>query len=526
MLVKYRTIAISGLLSGLVLYSLLMTQQLTNTFDGLWQQNYNHAGIAELALGRWLLHFIDKLVMGVHADPITSILALSLYIAGFLLVLDLFDLKHKIEQYLCMALFISSTLISNTLSYRFTSLGYGTAFFLAALSIYVIIKVRNHCYSICAAGILLGLSMACYQAYLAAFCTVASFYAIYCCNETKAISSQSSSNGVICYLIRVISCVCIGILFYYVSLMLCLKLYNVSLSSYNGVNQLSLGSVLSDLPQSIFKTYQFFYAYFFMDTLKINRLQPFGIFYFLMALLIGMTICIASKAWKGKKKRLLLLLFPALAIIPIASNAYMLLAGDKLELQMTAGLAMFAPLTMAIAFSCIDEKRFSRIACILLCIALAYGSSMQVWVDQEAMYEGQNSCDTMITQVISDLNQKDLLSSDYEYFFVGVPENNSLFSVSDTYYCANAYAQMGRFWTSGNCCQMSYEGLINRRMGLNLPISYLPYENVSAKLNVAEMPEFPRKGYITMLGENTVVIKISEHKAYTGGSKYVITPVA
>ena len=147
---------------------------------------------------------------------------------------------------------------------------------------------------------------------------------------------------------------------------------------------------------------------------------------------------------------------------------------------------------------------------------------MQVWMDQEAMYEGQNACDTMMTQVISDLRNENLLSSDYEYFFIGVPEENPLFSVSDTYYRANAYAQMGRFWVSGNCCQASYKGLIERRLGLNLPISYLLYENVADKLDVFAMPEFPCDGYIVLLDENTVVVKINEYKEYTGSSKYVI----
>ena len=179
-LLKYRFTAIFGILFGVILYSLMMTQQLTNTFDGLWHQNYHHAGVGELSSGRWLLVLVDKLVMGTHADPVISIVALALYVIGFLFVLDLFNPTRKSVQCLCMALFISSTLISTTLSYRYTSLGYGLSFLLAVLSIYAIIKIRNHYFGICISGILLGLSMACYQAYLATFCIIAVFYAIYC----------------------------------------------------------------------------------------------------------------------------------------------------------------------------------------------------------------------------------------------------------------------------------------------------------------------------------------------------------
>ena len=520
-LLKYRFTAIFGILFGVILYSLMMTQQLTNTFDGLWHQNYHHAGVGELSSGRWLLVLVDKLVMGTHADPVISIVALALYVIGFLFVLDLFNPTRKSVQCLCMALFISSTLISTTLSYRYTSLGYGLSFLLAVLSIYAIIKIRNHYFGICISGILLGLSMACYQAYLATFCIIAVFYAIYCCKERKMISSETSSLSSVSYLVRIILTVCIGMLFYYVSLTIFLKLYDVSLSNYNGAGQVSLGEAFSNLPQNILKTYQFFYAYFFMDGLTINRLQPFGIFYILMAFLIGEIIFIAIKTLKIGKKWILLLI-PAVIAIPIASNAYMLLAGDKLELQMTTGLAIFAPLTMLILFSSLEQKRIVQIICTCLCIALIYGNSIQVWIDQEAMYEGQNACDTMITQVIDDLSENNLLSADYEYFFIGVPEGNPLFSVSNTYYSANAYAQMGRFWVSGNCCQSSYRGLISRRMGLDLLVSTLSYDDISGKTDTLKMPVFPIDGYIMLLDGNTVVVKISEYNAYTGNSKYTL----
>lgn len=517
---EHRFTALFGLIYGVILYSLMMTQQLTNTFDGLWKQNYHYAGAWELSLGRWLLEFVDKLVKGTHADPVTSVAALALFVVGFVFVLDLFKVRSKFESCLCLAIFISTTLISNTLSYRFMSLGFGLAYFLAALSIYVLIKVRNGSIAVCVAGILLGLSMSCYQAYVAVFSIVAVFYAIFQCKDTELFAEGNTLKSIAHYLLRIVCSLAMGALFYIASLFLRLKWCGVILSNYNGIGQISGGSLITNLPQNILKAYQYFYAYFFMGELKINCLQSQGVFYVLIALLIGMVIYIAIKTWKTDKMRIVFLLLIVIAI-PVASNAYMLIAGDKLELQMTAGLAMVAPLTMIVSFSCL-KKYIPQTLCTILCVALLYGNSMQVWMDQEAMYEGQNACDTMMMQVISDLRSENLLSSDYEYFFIGVPEENPLFSVSNIYYCANAYAQMGRFWTNGNCLQSSYEGLLDRRLGLDLSISYLSYADVADKLDVFAMPEFPSDGYIALLDEHTVVVKISEYKEYTGSSKYVI----
>ncbi len=517
---KYKFVACFGLLFAVLLYSFMMSQQLTNTFDGLWEQNYHRAGKSELTSGRWMLAYVDKLVMGLHGDPIASVAALSMYILGFLLVLDLFGVKSRLCGCISLALFISSTAISNTLSYRFTSLGYGLAFFLAVLSVYAAIRMKNRFAAMGLSGVLLGVSMSCYQAYSAVFCTVALFYIIFLfakmdgakCNDGKRIFS---------HLLRLGCCLLIGAGFYVLSLSFFLKLNDAALSSYNGIGEISLKGFLTGLPQSIRRSYLFFGAYFFGDKLKINCIQPMGGLFLFLVFLAVVILIIGISSWKERKWGTFLLL-PAVAAIPVACNAYMLLAGNKLELQMTAGLAMLLPLTMILAFFCFGEKKLLRGVCTVLCIALIYGSSMQVWFDQEAMYEGRNACETMMTQVISDLNRENLLSQDYKYFFVGVPGENPFFSVSHNYDRANAYAQVGNFWVSGYCCQVSYEGLINKYMGIALPMSFQIYENVAARKDVSEMPLFPREGYITMLDDHTVVVKISEYKEYTGHSKYVI----
>ena len=516
---KYRCSAFAGLFYGVVLYSLLMSQQLTNTFDGLAIQNFYHADFAELSSGRWALAFIDRVLMGVHADPIVSVVALALFVVGFLLVLDLFNLKGKTECLLCLALFISSTTVSITLSYRYTSLGYGLACFLAISGIYAVVRIKRNGIAVGIGGVLLGLSISCYQAYAAVFFVIAVFYAIFQCKEVASVDGKPLSKAGSLYLLRVFFSLCVGALFYAVSLSLALKLSKVSLSDYNGIGQMSIRGVLTNLAGNVLKAYQYFIAYFFKDTLKINRLQSYGIFYVLLALLIGMIVVIAVKVWKKDKKRMPLLLI-ATAGIPLAANAYMLLASDKMELQMTAGLAMVVPLIMIVAFSFTREKPLAKMLCIALCVALTYGSSVQVWMDQEGMYEGQNACDTMITQVICDLREEGWLSPDYEYFFVGVPEENPLFEVSDVYYCANAYAQMGRFWVSGNCLQGAYKGVI-KRMGIALPESNLVYEDIAGKIDVSGMPMFPFEGYIELLDGGVVVIKIAENNPYTGGCKYV-----
>lgn len=510
---RHKHPALIGLVYSAVLYSLMMTGQLTNTFDGLWLQNQSYSGATQLSSGRWLLIFIDKLVLGCHADPIASLAALALFVAGFLFVLDLFNITSRFWSSLSLILFLASPFVAITLSYRFTSLGYAAAYLLAVLSIYALFSLKNAIAAAGISGVLLGLSMACYQAYLSVFCVLAVFYILFLCRrepQDKTIARR---------LLRLIGALCTAALFYLASLSLFLKLYNTSLSSYNNINQISAASLLAALPRSALKTYSYFFAYFFQNKLKLSTLHPLGSTIILVVLLLASLVFFAMKT---KRTRLPLLLL-AIAVLPMACNAYMLLdGGSKLELQMTAGLAILLPLAVMTASTCFEILRPARIVSAALSLALLYGCSMQVWIDQQAMYEGQNACDTMLAQVINDLDRENLLSADYEYFFVGVPEENPFFFTSDTYSRANAYAQMGRFWVSGGCCQASYRGLINRRMGLALPVSQRSYESIAAAVDTAAMPSFPDDGYITLLDDNTVVVKISQYRAYTGDSKYVI----
>lgn len=509
--------AIFGLVFGALLYSLMMTHQLTNTFDGLWIQNFYHAGLSELTSGRWMLYFVDKLTMGLHADPVASLAALSLYVLGFVLVLELFHVENKSVSFLCIALWISSTVICNTLSYRKTSLGYGFAYLFSVVGVFSAVMIKNRIGAILLSGLSICLSMACYQTYLGVFCIVALFYLIWLCSRRNAEGTPSIMHSLVRFSCSLVA----GAVFYLISLHFFLYLNDAALSSYNGANSITLSGLICGMPENIYKTYRYFGIYFFTEALKLNRLQSFGIFYLLLALLIGSIVMIGIRAWKISKWRVILPLF-AVPAIPIACNAYMLLAGNKLELQMTAGLAMLIPLTMIIVFSCIPRKQAPQLLCILICSALVYGNAMQVWFDQEAMYEGRNACHTIATQIVEDLKDNDLLSADYEYFFVGAPARNDYFAVSDIYACANGYAQMGNFWTAGSCLQLSYHGLINKWMGFNLPFSssYLFYDNVSDQYDVESLPVFPNDGYITVFDDHLVVIKISEYEAYCEYSSY------
>ena len=169
-LYEYRTLFIVGLVFSCIIYFSLISNQLVNSNDGLWEYSYYKAGKWSLSLGRWFWIYIDRLRFGISTEPITSLISLSLFSSGFIFIADMFELGKSKLSYLASMLFLSSTVICFSLSYRFMSPTFGLAFLLSVLAVWVLIKWNGKILTIGVSGLLMALSMGLYQAYIGCTC--------------------------------------------------------------------------------------------------------------------------------------------------------------------------------------------------------------------------------------------------------------------------------------------------------------------------------------------------------------------
>ena len=84
-----------NIIVGVLIYLSLITQQLTNHYDGLWSAPLYRAGRWEISIGRWFWPVLDYLRKGYAADPFNSYLAILLFAAGNLLIADIFCIDRK-----------------------------------------------------------------------------------------------------------------------------------------------------------------------------------------------------------------------------------------------------------------------------------------------------------------------------------------------------------------------------------------------------------------------------------------------
>lgn len=486
---------------SIAIYSLLLSNQLTNTYDGLWRNSYSMADGWELSIGRWLLLWIDRLIKGLHTDPLNSMICILLYVIGYMFIVDLFQLKDKTSMVLSGIAFMDSVSLLIILSYRHTSLGYSIGFLFSVIAGVIFARSKKvGGYLITA--IFVALQMACYQAYLACTVMIIAVYFIY-----LLVRENEDRKFYVRYIVTALASVILGGILYYAILRIHLSVLNIELSSYHGANAVNVTEIVKGLPENITKCLNGFKDYYF--SFKINTLGA-G-FSCVVLIVIALSALIESarmlkkNIWRG------LLAIGAFIVIPVLCNASLILAvGNSLALQMTAGLELFIPI-MALMFMSIQEKpcfAVKAIVTLLLCFVI-YGNSLQVLTDEEAMKDGRAAAENMALEIVSDLCDMGLYRNDMEIFFIGKPSANAMFNRTVAYNNANAYAQVGNFALGGNCMLQSYYGLMNTLVGSNFLITGRSYEDFSSSDFTISMPSFPNEGYIQCV-DNIIFVKVSE----------------
>uniref|UniRef100_UPI0040579348 glucosyltransferase domain-containing protein n=1 Tax=Acetatifactor sp. TaxID=1872090 RepID=UPI0040579348 len=496
----------AGLIFSVVIYYLLISNQLVNPNDGLWEYNYYKAGSWSLSLGRWFWLYLDRLRFGISTEPLTSIITLCCFSAGFIFVLDLFELGKNKLGYLVSMLFLSSTAVCVALSYRFMSPTFGLAFLLNVIAAWTIIKWENKIASVVVSGGLIAFAMGLYQSFIGCTCVVLVGYFIYVLQKEEVCFKC-----ILADIIKAFVSAALGGLLYVGILNLHLAVFHVGMSDYNGGSMYSLGNTIKNLPSSIANTYRVFMRYFIEGYFKTNVLQEFKIYFLIYIFALILLIMGVVKAFKISKIRALIYFLFVLAI-PVASNAVLLIATNAwTSLLMTAPMALCIPILACVESKIISgsKKRFGWIN-VLLVAVLLYGNIYQVQIDQEAMLEGKIATTTMANDIIHDLNDLGYLDADLKYCVLGIPAGNEMFQTSVIYEKANSDALFGAWYSDVGCSRRSWQGVFTHLCGIDLEICTQPeYGEVLANESVQQMDVYPNEGYISRIGD-IVVVKVSQ----------------
>ncbi|MCR5338521.1 MAG: glucosyltransferase domain-containing protein [Lachnospiraceae bacterium] len=510
---------------GFLLYFLLITHDLVNFADGLWENPMYRAGEWELSIGRWLLRYIDKVTGGIAVNPYVSIVSLFFFVLGLQVFWDMTGEKHGcFQDYLTSALFLANPYVCSVLSYRYTALSYSIGFFLAVCSMrLILLSVRAEkkpaLFLCLLSSVLIACCMAIYQTYLSVMILLAVF-GLY-----LLLFREKAENGkILRYLISGFLTGSFGGIVYFLILKAELHRYGVKLSKYKGANSLSLTGLIKKAPTSFREAYSYFVKYYngaWNGFIQWNRFSSPKWMVILLLFALTVLLFLLIGGWKARKAAALWLL-PIAALLPaiVHFTAFVLPEESGYLIQMSAPDALLNSMILALALMEIPaffEKQMHRRISLFLITAFGifflYGAAMQTVTDQQAMKEGLQADETLLRSITAELAGKGLYSDTYRYAIIGSPHDNPLLYTTPIYDRANSYAKTADFsWARKDFWERGWNGLALYRLGIDLKKvkakKYIRLKETDEE--IAAMPAFPAEGSI-LVRKNVVIVKVSEY---------------
>ena len=496
---------------AVVVYFPLISQRLVNTFDGLWNGSWFIGGFWEISIGRWLWPVADFVRFGVQTEPLNSLLTLAMVVLSMTIIRKIFVQNDGLMSWLAGMIFVSGAVVGVWLSYRYMSPIFGLSLLMAVLAAECVIRLKCTRNAVFSGAVILALSLGLYQANLACFCMILLSYLL------LLLFQEAERSRIYDHIVRSLGSALAGMMLYWLVLKAILIIGNLQLADYNGAADLSVKSILMGIPKGILQAYQLFGLYFFGNQYRHNMLQTVGLF---GIVLVVFGIKIFWHLWKlanDKKYENLFFGVMALAVMPIACNAMMLISSEAVwRMQMGGGLALFVPLCILLLEGTQPKKsesdRKSRWLVVLLAILVVYGNVYMMAVDQEAMRQGRDSMSVMSNRIVNDLMDEAYFDEEEQVsvMFVGRPSSNPTFKKGDLYLAANKYAQMGCFWLQPECARLSWRGVFEKITPVNLNLCEdATYQQLRETEVVAQMPVYPQEGYIQRVGD-VIIVKVSD----------------
>lgn len=514
----------------LIVYFPMYANGLVNHWDGIWEYNYYKAGKWSISCGRWLWPYLDRIRLGVSVEPITTMFTCALFALGFTIVI--YFLAGKAESlkryYVAAFLLLGSASVCISLSYRYMSPTYGFAFLFAVLAVGLLSgnsffarqknalvphKARYIVIETILSAFLIAAQMGLYQAYIGCSGVLALILLL-----DRLSEKDTSFKDIMALVGRFAAAMVLGGVLYVVGLKIHLAFAHVVLDSYKGADSYGLLNTLKNLGSSTARAYSEFWKFFFGFTHRyaiFMNIKPLYITIMVLAIIViavGLLTYLVKILKQDIKKGIAAAVL--MLLIPLGCNIVLLIAtGADYSLQMTVALAFCIPAVLCLIGKHTEEggtMLMKGAGCVraFALILLLYGVIMQTEVDQEAMRVGMKSVTNMAESIVSDIEEKGLLSTDKTLCVIGVPAANELYYMSRACEGANYYAVFGAWGTWAG--DKSWRGVFSNLLNINVEMAENPeYGYILNSDEFKDMPCYPKAGYVKEI-DGFVAVKVSD----------------
>ena len=517
---KYKYYILINVAFLYAVYALMIGLNLSNSNDGVWNIYFFEANLREISLGRFLLPVLDRLRFGIVNTAFNSILFFLSLSLAYAILCEALDIQSRTSKYLLGFVFSASPVVCDTLSYQYTTVSYGIGMLFSAISAYIIVKglprltpafSKKAVFAYLTSGCFIALSMSCYQAYIGII-----FLTVHMCflkqirlllqrpeyksDLKKALYIPAS------FVFSLIFGMIIYMLFYAINR----RIWNISIASYLGADEISPLNIALNLPLSIVSCYKAFldytlcYSYFYYGVFCL-------ILFIITVLYISVVLCAAFKKNNHSFSPILFLIYAVFILLLPVSSAIILVIAPSAELTilMAGGVFIFPAVLSSLVIDLslnLSRRRILKFLPVAAAFLVLWSNAAIISNDQLSMMQGEETVCTMENMMVAMAIDKGYNICEIPVFITGSPSDSPMFFKSDAFQKANPYARFGEFW-GGNSAARSWGGVARKKLGLELNL--ITDEDILSANEYKNMPLFPKEGSMRIIND-ILVIKVAE----------------
>ena len=496
---------ILGIITHFILLSNLIFSQ-----DGLLNGIHYTAGNYEASLGRWGINIFDSIRNNIAFPFITTMI--SIIILGFvnILLIDLFEIKGKIFQILTIFALVVSPSLCMTLLYVYTADVYFYSLFFSVLTVYSMYKIKNKKIAFFIGMISFVLMLATYQSYMGV--TVGLIIML----EIKNLLTDKSCLNTLIDLLKKLIILAVYVVIYYIITLLILKINNLTMSTYGGLNGIGIVSIFSSLNLSVKNAYLAFIKYFFADGVILNRTwnrHNLYIYFFIIYALIMLILFLKGIHKKGKKEFISKFIFACILIfiLPIALNLVVIAApGNEIYYLTSTQMTLIFPFVFIIVQLLDENEIFAKIlkwgiTIITIIILMTY--FLSIIVTYETTELSYNQAKNIVERVVLRMEDCPGYHAGMKNLFAGIIDDVNFPKTMDIYnYTVANSLRASLFHATYWGHEATWRNFYNLFLGMNIEYcNDYEYFTIINSDEFKEMDIFPGKNSVKIINDIMVV---------------------
>ena len=500
----------AALIAGYVTHLYAFTNMIPNS-DGL-SRVYD---LQQMTVsGRWFLHYATALNSFTQMPAVIGLLSVLLIALAAALAVNVLRMKSRTAGAMLGAVMAAFPSMGFTFMYMFTASAYCLAILMAVLSVWMALRGKG---GFAAGVILVALTMGTYQVYV----TVAIGLSVLAVMRRVA----ERENGFMdCLLLglKLMAYLAMGAVLYYVVLQMFLKVKDVELLSYLGMDAASSGYPFGQLPALIVTAYKQVVKFFFVPGATNGFATAwFGVLNVAAAVLgAGLTVAYLTKEklW-GDAWRVVTVL-GLLAIFPLAINFGQIISpySEPTPLMKYSHVLVYAIVFMMADLA--DGCAFARLRsggglawCALLLLFCLNTNNLMYTASAQA----HRAAESYFTRMMARVESCEGYEQGMEVLFIGAIPDEQIRSAVESYSQVDHYSVPVH-----NVAHLNKHIYYYLSDWLSVPVTEPEEAVVIAAADseeFAEMPLYPAEGSVQVL-EGRVVVKLRD--SYTPKSDYEI----